>query len=173
VFAGYDFADKFTGSLGPGRIVSTNGADGSHSTLSDGSLFGIVVGAAVAALGEPVSRDPVQQGGQRRALAARFFFQSGLSVDRKTPAVDFRLHALQCSANAAAGANHGQANIFLATRSASAGPSSGSQARERSITALSSRIGNSAVEPCRCSFSNAACNGSMRVFNFLLPLNPS
>jgi hypothetical protein len=61
VFAGYDLAYEFAGSGGAGGISTADGADGGHGALADGGLLGLVIGVTVAALGQPVGGDSVQQ----------------------------------------------------------------------------------------------------------------
>lgn len=81
MFAGYDIAHEFATSGGACRISAADGADGAPGPFSNCSLFGLI-GVAVAALREPLSRNLVQQPGQRSTLPARFLLKLDLSLRR-------------------------------------------------------------------------------------------
>src|SRR5271165_4529724 len=58
-----DLSDQFTGALRACWVSATDCADRRHDTLADGGLLSLVIGVAIAALGEPVGGDAVEQGG--------------------------------------------------------------------------------------------------------------
>jgi hypothetical protein len=61
VVAGYDLAYEFAGSSGAGGIPAADRTDGGHGALADGRLIGFVIEVGVAALGQPVVGDALQQ----------------------------------------------------------------------------------------------------------------
>src|ERR1700746_1953217 len=78
VLARYDLAYELAGSSGPGGISAADGANRGHRPLSNRSLLGLIVGVAVAAIGQPVGGHAVQQRGQRDAFAAGLLLERGL-----------------------------------------------------------------------------------------------
>ncbi len=76
-----DFSNEFTRPSRARRITAADRSNGGHSTLSNCSLFGFILGTPVPS-GEPLAGHAVQQRGQRNPLAARPFRKFGLSLRR-------------------------------------------------------------------------------------------
>jgi hypothetical protein len=91
-------ANRLTRSFRATRIATGKCTKTTRGGGMKEALRFVAAGVAIVFL-EPVTNRAVQNGGHRNAAKACLAFQISLQFAGQAPAINFRLHALQCSAS--------------------------------------------------------------------------